>query len=104
MNVLHGLGCHFFLDDFGTGLSSFGYLKSLPLDIIKIDAHFIKNIESDQANRAIIEAINTIAHGFGMKTVAEGVETETQLAILGAIGIDYVQGYLIERPARILAA
>ncbi len=104
MNVLHGLGCHFFLDDFGTGLSSFGYLKSLPLDIIKIDAHFIKNIESDQANRAIIEAINTIAHGFGMKTVAEGVETETQLAILGAIGIDYVQGYLIERPVRILAA
>ena len=104
MNVLHGLGCHFFLDDFGTGLSSFGYLKSLPLDIIKIDAHFIKNIENDLANRAIIEAINTIAHGFGMKTVAEGVETEAQLAILSAIGIDYVQGYLIERPARLMAA
>lgn len=104
MNVLHGLGCHFFLDDFGTGLSSFGYLKTLPLDIIKIDAHFVQNIENDPANRAIIEAINTIAHGFGLKTVAEGVETETQLAILGALGIDYVQGYLIERPARLLAA
>ncbi len=104
MNVLHGLGCHFFLDDFGTGLSSFGYLKSLPLDIIKIDAHFIQNIESDRANRAIIEAINTIAHGFGMKTVAEGVENEQQLAILNDIGIDYVQGYLIERPSRLLAA
>ncbi len=104
MNVLHGLGCHFFLDDFGTGLSSFGYLKTLPLDIIKIDGHFIRNIEKDSANRSIIEAINTIAHGFGMKTVAEGVETETQLAILGAIGIDYVQGYLVERPSRLLVA
>jgi diguanylate cyclase (GGDEF)-like protein len=104
MNVLHGIGCHFFLDDFGSGLSSFGYLRTLPLDIIKIDAHFIQNLESDEANRSIIEAINTIAHGFGMKTVAEGVETETQLAILGAIGIDYVQGYLIEKPARLLAA
>ena len=104
MNVLHGLGCHFFLDDFGTGLSSFGYLKTLPLDIIKIDAHFIRNIEKDSANRSILEAINTIAHGFGMKTVAEGVETETQLAILGAIGIDYVQGYLVDRPSRLLAA
>ena len=104
MNVLHGLGCHFFLDDFGTGMSSFGYLKSLPLDMIKIDAHFIQNIDSDTANRAIIEAINTIAHGFGMKTVAEGVESEQQLATLNDIGIDYVQGYLIEKPVRLIAA
>lgn len=104
MNVLHGLGCHFFLDDFGSGLSSFGYLKTLPLDFIKIDAHFIQHIEEDEANRSIIEAIHTIAHGFGMKTVAEGVENEKQLEILRTIGIDFVQGYLIERPARLLAA
>ena len=104
MNVLHGLGCHFFLDDFGSGLSSFGYLKTLPLDFIKIDAHFIQHIEEDEANRSIIEAIHTIAHGFGMKTVAEGVENENQLEILRTIGIDFVQGYLIERPARLLAA
>ncbi|MFW2438678.1 MAG: putative bifunctional diguanylate cyclase/phosphodiesterase [Arenicellales bacterium] len=104
MNVLHGLGCHFFLDDFGTGLSSFGYLRTLPLDIIKIDAHFIRNIDVDVANRAIIEAIHTIAHGFGMSTIAEGVEDEKQLTILSEIGVDYVQGYLIERPERLLAA
>ena len=104
MNVLHGLGCHFFLDDFGSGLSSFGYLKTLPLDFIKIDAHFIRHIEEDEANLSIIEAIHKIAHGFGMKTVAEGVENEKQLDILRTIGIDFVQGYLIERPARLLAA
>lgn len=104
MNVLHGLGCHFFLDDFGTGLSSFGYLRTLPLDMIKIDAHFIHDLQHDEANQSIIEAINTIAHGFGMKTIAEGVESQWQLDLLSAIGIDYVQGYLIERPARLMAA
>lgn len=104
MNVLHGIGCHFFLDDFGTGLSSFGYLKTLPLDMIKVDAHFIQSIETEEASRSIIQAITTIAHGFGIKTVAEGVENEHQLAILGALGIDYVQGYLIEKPARLMAA
>jgi len=104
MNVLHGLGCHFFLDDFGTGLSSFGYLRTLPLDMIKIDAHFIHNLHQDPANQSIIEAINTIAHGFGMKTIAEGVESRWQLDILSAIGIDYVQGYHIERPAPLIAA
>jgi EAL domain-containing protein (putative c-di-GMP-specific phosphodiesterase class I) len=104
MNVLHGLGCHFFLDDFGTGLSSFGYLKTLPLDLIKVDAHFVQSIETEEASRSIIQAITTIAHGFGIKTVAEGVENEHQLAILGGLGIDYVQGYLIEKPARLMAA
>lgn len=96
INVLHGLGCHFFLDDFGTGLSSFGYLRTLPLDMVKIDAHFIQNLQQDQANQSIIKAINTIAHGFGIKTIAEGVENRCQLETLGTIGIDYVQGYLIE--------
>ena len=72
--------------------------------MIKVDAHFIQTIESDEASRSIIQAITTIAHGFGMKTVAEGVENERQLAILGALGIDYVQGYLIEKPSRLMAA
>ena len=84
------------LDDFGTGLSSFGYLRTLPLDMIKIDAHFIQNLQQDQANQSIIKAINTIAHGFGIKTIAEGVENRCQLETLGTIGIDYVQGCLIE--------
>ncbi|MEA1889484.1 MAG: EAL domain-containing protein [Pseudomonadota bacterium] len=104
MNVLHGIGCHFFLDDFGSGLSSFGYLRTLPLDMIKIDAHFIQNIDNDAANRAIVEAIHTIAHGFGMSTIAEGVEDEKQLAVLSGLGIDFVQGYLFDRPARLMAA
>jgi Amt family ammonium transporter len=83
----------FFLDDFATGLSSFGYLRTLPLDMIKIDAHFIQNLQQDQANQSIIEAINTIAHCFGMKTIAEGVEYRCQLESLRTIGIDYVQDY-----------
>lgn len=103
MNILNELGCRFFLDDFGTGLSSFGYLRTLPLDMIKIDAHFIRNIDVDVANRAIIEAIHTIARGFGMSTTAEGVEDEKQLATLSELGIDYAQGYYIERPAPLIA-
>jgi diguanylate cyclase (GGDEF)-like protein len=104
MNILHGIGCRFFLDDFGTGLSSFGYLRKLPLDYVKIDGHFVSNLEHDPANHAIIEAINTIAHGFGMKTIAEGVENQVQLEILSAIGVDLVQGFLIERPVPLQAA
>ena len=63
---------------------------------LKIDAHFIQNLQQDQANQSIIKAINTIAHGFGIKTIAEGVENRCQLETLRTIGIDYVQGYLIE--------
>lgn len=72
----------FFLDDFGSGLSSFGYLRTFPLDMVKIDAQFIQNLQQDQANQSIIEAKNTTAHGFGIKTIAEGVEYRCQLETL----------------------
>jgi Amt family ammonium transporter len=104
MNILHGIGCRFFLDDFGSGLSSFGYLRTLPIDAIKIDGHFIKNMESDLANLSVIKAVNSIAHGFGLKTIAECVENPKQLEYLKEIGVDYFQGYYIQRPKRLAAA
>jgi len=104
MNILHGIGCRFYLDDFGSGLSSFGYLRTLPIDAIKIDGHFIKNMESDLANLSVIKAINSIAHGFGLKTIAECVENPKQLEYLKEIGVDYFQGYYIQKPERLIAA
>ena len=98
MNILHGIGCHFSLDDFGSGLSSFGYLRTLPIDTVKIDGYFVKNMELDAANVSVIEAINNIAHGFGLKTIAECVEKQEQLDSLKEIGIDYFQGYFIQKP------
>jgi len=104
MNILHGIGCRFYLDDFGSGLSSFGYLRTLPIDAIKIDGYFIKNMESDLANLSVIKAINNIAHGFGLKTIAECVENPKQLEYLKEIGVDYFQGYYIQKPERLIAA
>ena len=104
MNLLHGIGCHFFLDDFGSGLSSFGYLRTLPIDAIKIDGFFIKNMEADSANLSVIKAVNNIAHGFGLKTIAECVETPAQLEHLKSIGVDYFQGYYIQKPMPLIAA
>lgn len=104
MNTLHGIGCRFFLDDFGSGLSSFGYLRTLPIDAIKIDGHFIKNMESDPANLSVIKAVNSIAHGFGLKTIAECVENPQQLQYLKEVGVDYFQGYYIQKPKRMVAA
>ena len=104
MNILHGIGCRFFLDDFGSGLSSFGYLRTLPIDAIKIDGYFVKNMEADLANLSVIKAVNNIAHGFGLKTIAESVENPKQLEYLKEIGVDYFQGYYLQKPVRLIAA
>jgi diguanylate cyclase (GGDEF)-like protein len=104
MNILHGIGCRFFLDDFGSGLSSFGYLRTLPIDAIKIDGYFVKNMETDLANASIIKSINNIAHGFGLKTIAESVENLKQLEYLKDIGVDYFQGYYLQKPRQLVAA
>jgi len=104
MNILHGIGCRFFLDDFGSGLSSFGYLRTLPIDAIKIDGYFIKNMEFDLANLSVIKSINNIAHGFGLKTIAECVENGKQLEYLKEIGVDYFQGYYLQKPSLLIAA
>lgn len=95
---LRGLGCRFALDDFGSGVSSFGYLKSLEVDLLKIDGMFVRGIAEDRTDRAIVKSINEIGHQTGKKTVAEFVETSDVADILRTIGVDYLQGYGIGRP------
>ena len=92
------LGCSFALDDFGSGYSSFSYLKNLPVDVIKIDGAFVRDMLNDPMDMAIVTSINNIAHSLGKKTVAEFVENLEILKQLKAIGVDYVQGYYISRP------
>jgi len=91
-------GCYFALDDFGSGLSSFNYLKNLPVDYLKIDGCFIQNMVDDNVDAAMIASINSIGHIMGLKTIAEFVENEEQAKLLEAIGIDYGQGYLYSKP------
>lgn len=96
---LRAMGCRFALDDFGTGLSSFAYIKRLPVDIVKIDGMFVRDICADRTDRAIVKAIRDIAHHVGMQTIAEFVEHDGILEELAKIGVDFGQGYGISRPA-----
>ena len=95
---LKQLGCRFALDDFGSGLSSFAYLKSLPVDYLKIDGHFIQDMVKDPATQAIVESINHIGHVMGLKTIAESVGDLSTRKQLQTMGIDYVQGFGIALP------
>ncbi len=92
------LGCRFSLDDFGSGMSSFGYLKNLPVDYLKIDGEFIKDIVESSTNVEIAAAIHRIGHVMGMQTIAEYVTNQKVWQKVAAIGIDYAQGYYINRP------
>jgi diguanylate cyclase (GGDEF)-like protein/PAS domain S-box-containing protein len=98
MQQLRTLGCQFALDDFGAGMSSFGYLHHLPVDFVKIDGSFVKNMMNDPVAQAIVETIHRISHLMGKRTIAESVEDESTLTRLREMGIDYVQGYAINRP------
>lgn len=98
IEVLREKGCHFALDDFGSGLSSFSYLKSLPVDYLKIDGNFIRGLTSDQNDFNLVISINQIGHVMGISTIAEFVEDEGTLNALANIGIDYAQGYKIAKP------
>ncbi|MFW5443630.1 MAG: EAL domain-containing protein [Methylococcaceae bacterium] len=95
---LRSRGCKIALDDFGSGLSSFAYLKSLPIDYIKIDGYFVKDIAIDHIDRAFVEAINKIGQVMGLATIAEFVEDDTILDILKEIKVDYAQGYGVHKP------
>ena len=96
--TLKALGCHFALDDFGSGLSSFGYLQTLPVDYLKIDGRFIKDMVDNPIDRAMVESIHRIGHVMGLKTIAEWVENTATLDILKTMGVDYAQGFGIARP------
>ena len=96
--ALKEYGCRFALDDFGTGLSSFSYLKQLPVDFLKIDGHFIRTVDQDPIDRAMVEAIHAVGKALGIATIAEFVENQTTLDTLQHMGIDYAQGYLFGRP------
>ena len=99
---LKDLGCYFALDDFGAGLSSFAYLKTLPVDYLKIDGMFVKDIHHDDVSRAMVKAINDMGHVLGKETIAEYVENEEILEVLKYIGVDYAQGFHSGRPEPIL--
>jgi EAL domain-containing protein (putative c-di-GMP-specific phosphodiesterase class I) len=92
------LGCRFALDDFGSGLSSFAYLKSLPVDYLKIDGSFVRGLAEDRMDRAVIDAIHRLGKAAGAKTIAECVESAETLARVRSIGIDCAQGHVIHRP------
>jgi len=96
---IKALGCKFALDDFGIGFSSFSYLRTLPVDYLKIDGSFVKNIDSDDNHRAIVQAMNSVSHTLGKKTIAEFVENEKIVGILKEMGVDYGQGYHLGKPA-----
>jgi EAL domain-containing protein (putative c-di-GMP-specific phosphodiesterase class I) len=98
MHELKGMGCRFALDDFGTGMSSYAYLKYLPVDFLKIAGVFIKDIVADPMDNAIVDSINRICHILGMRTVAESVEDAAILTRINELGIDYAQGYFIAEP------
>ncbi|MEH6550058.1 MAG: EAL domain-containing protein [Pseudomonadales bacterium] len=95
---MKALGCSFALDDFGSGLSSFAYLKTLPVDYLKIDGFFVKDIVNDPIDFAMVKSINDIGKLMGKKTIAEFVENEEILAMIASIGVDFAQGYGISRP------
>ncbi|MDX6216322.1 MAG: hypothetical protein QOG99_1906, partial [Frankiales bacterium] len=93
------LGCGLALDDFGTGFASFTYLKLLPFTHLKIDIEFVRDLPDNAANRHVVDAIVSLAKGFGQLTVAEGVEDEATVELLRERGVDYAQGYHLGRPA-----
>jgi len=100
---LKSLGCLFSLDDFGAGMSSFGYLKHLPVDFIKIDGSFVKDIAIDSVDYAMVRAINDVGHEMGKKTIGESVDGEAGLEALRKIGVDFAQGHWISPPVPFLA-
>ena len=101
MQTLKMLGCKFSLDDFGSGLSSFTYLKNLPVDFLKIDGQFIRNVADDIVDESMVKAISQVGNAMGIATIAERVETKKVLDKLSEIGVEFAQGYYIARPSSV---
>jgi len=98
ISLLKEKGCRFILSDFGSGLSSFSYLRDLPVDYLKIEGEFVQSMLGDRVKRALVESINQIGHVLGLQTIAEWVENRQTLDILKEVGVDYAQGYWLCRP------
>lgn len=98
LDKLHKLGCKFALDDFGSGVSSYGYLKNLPVDYLKIDGEFVRDISTNLINFAMVRSINEIGHIMGKITIAEYVEDQQTVDMLKQIGVDFAQGFIFSRP------
>jgi EAL domain-containing protein (putative c-di-GMP-specific phosphodiesterase class I) len=95
---ISALGCKLALDDFGTGYGGFRYLKRLPVDLLKIDMDFVRDLPTNEASQHVVKAVVSLAQDFGQKTVAEGVEDMATMQLLRDFGVDFAQGYAIARP------
>ncbi len=100
---LKRLGVRLAIDDFGTGWSSLGHLRRFPIDIVKLDRSFVSGLGRDPQDASVAAAIISLAHALGLSTVAEGIETGEQLAVLAALGCELGQGFLFARPAPVEA-
>jgi EAL domain-containing protein (putative c-di-GMP-specific phosphodiesterase class I) len=98
MQALGGLGCRFALDDFGSGMCSFAYLRALPVHLLKIDGSFVREMAGDVLARAIVEAVHRVSRAVGLETVAECIEDQPTLELARDLGLDHGQGYAIHRP------
>ncbi len=99
MQELGAMGCRFAIDDFGSGHASYGYIETLPVDYVKIDGMFVRDLTENALHRAIVESVHRIGVTLGIRTVAEAVETQAIADLLVGIGVDYAQGWLYGRPA-----
>ena len=95
------MGCRFAIDDFGSGHASYGYIERLPVDYVKIDGMFVKDMMTNALHRAIVESVNRIATTLGIKTIAECVETAAAADVLAGMGVHYGQGWYYAKPAPI---
>ena len=98
VRTLRDIGCSFSIDDFGTGMASYNYLRELPVDYVKLDGRFIRNINSDPKDYEMVRSIHSLAKFLGQSTIAECVENEEVAATLRTIGIDYLQGWAVGKP------
>jgi EAL domain-containing protein (putative c-di-GMP-specific phosphodiesterase class I) len=103
IRTLAALGCSFALDDFGSGLSSYAYLRELPVKYLKIDGSFVRDMHKDPVNYALVASINQVAHVLGLKTIAEWAESEYVINQLRALNVDFVQGFAIGTPLPVVA-